>query len=196
MRSRLEARTAESMDAHGIQWEYESQGFDLGGGVWYLPDFWCPGIRTFVECKGVMMVDDLRKIDLLARVANGLPRDGQPAEDDRRWLLRARDAVRVVVVTGGGEEFDTVPFAPAMCGEFAYEGWGLSPSFISDSILSGVGEYDDRADLVRCGACGEHSWSPRWWTWACVACGLGADVQCARRLPTRLPPRARWKVRG
>lgn len=37
-RSRLEARWAVFFDACGYSWEYEPQGFDLGG-VWYLPDF-------------------------------------------------------------------------------------------------------------------------------------------------------------
>jgi hypothetical protein len=38
-RSRLEARWAVFFDAMGWQWEYEEQGYDLGGGVYYLPDF-------------------------------------------------------------------------------------------------------------------------------------------------------------
>jgi len=38
-RSRLEARWAVFFDAMGISYEYEPEGFDLGDGVWYLPDF-------------------------------------------------------------------------------------------------------------------------------------------------------------
>jgi nucleoside 2-deoxyribosyltransferase len=38
-RSRLEARWAVFFDALGLEWEYEPEGFDLGDGVWYLPDF-------------------------------------------------------------------------------------------------------------------------------------------------------------
>lgn len=38
-RSRLEARWAVFFDALGLDWEYENEGFDLGNGVWYLPDF-------------------------------------------------------------------------------------------------------------------------------------------------------------
>lgn len=38
-RSRLEARWAVFFDVLGIEWEYEPEGFDLGGGVRYLPDF-------------------------------------------------------------------------------------------------------------------------------------------------------------
>ena len=38
-RSRLEARWAVLFDACGYQWEYEPEGFDLGNGIYYLPDF-------------------------------------------------------------------------------------------------------------------------------------------------------------
>ena len=38
-RSRLEARWAVFFDALGVPWEYEPEGFDLGDGTYYLPDF-------------------------------------------------------------------------------------------------------------------------------------------------------------
>jgi len=41
-RSRLEARWAVFFKTLGIQYEYEREGYDLGQGVWYLPDFWLP----------------------------------------------------------------------------------------------------------------------------------------------------------
>src|ERR1700684_1558662 len=41
-RSRLEARWAVFFDALGLDWEYEPEGFELGAGVRYLPDFWLP----------------------------------------------------------------------------------------------------------------------------------------------------------
>lgn len=43
-RSRLEARWAVYFDSLGIRWEYEMEGFDLGGGDFYLPDFLLTGI--------------------------------------------------------------------------------------------------------------------------------------------------------
>jgi hypothetical protein len=49
-RSRLEARWAVFFDAAGIEWRYEDQGFDVGG-RWYLPDFWLPKLKAFVEVK-------------------------------------------------------------------------------------------------------------------------------------------------
>jgi hypothetical protein len=50
-RSRLEARWAVFFDALGIKWEYEKEGYELPSG-WYLPDFWLPDDRLWVEIKG------------------------------------------------------------------------------------------------------------------------------------------------
>lgn len=41
-RSRLEARYAVLFDSLKIKWDYEPEGFELGGGERYLPDFWLP----------------------------------------------------------------------------------------------------------------------------------------------------------
>lgn len=51
-RSRLEARWAVFFDALGIEWEYEPEGFVLTDGTYYLPDFWLPKLKWFVEVKG------------------------------------------------------------------------------------------------------------------------------------------------
>lgn len=69
-RSRLEARWAVFFDACNVKWEYEPEGFDLGDGLYYLPDFllhdvW---IRNFIktdlwiEVKGLMTEIDAKKI--------------------------------------------------------------------------------------------------------------------------------------
>lgn len=50
-RSRLEARWAVFFDALGLAWEYEPEGFDLGDGVRYLPDFWLPELDCYAEVK-------------------------------------------------------------------------------------------------------------------------------------------------
>jgi hypothetical protein len=51
-RSRLEATWAYNLDAWGISWSYEPEGFTLPSGARYLPDFWLPDIRTWLEVKG------------------------------------------------------------------------------------------------------------------------------------------------
>lgn len=50
-RSRLEARWAVFFDALGEKWEYEPEGFDLGDGVYYLPDFYLVGLGCYAEVK-------------------------------------------------------------------------------------------------------------------------------------------------
>ena len=53
-RSRLEARWAIFFDKLEIKWEYEAEGYNLGG-KWYLPDFWLPEFEggTHVEVKHI-----------------------------------------------------------------------------------------------------------------------------------------------
>lgn len=64
-RSRLEARWAVFFDACGVSWEYEPEGYDLGNGLYYLPDFLLHGVTInhayhakgrdlYVEVKGQM----------------------------------------------------------------------------------------------------------------------------------------------
>lgn len=50
-RSRLEARFAVYFDELNVQWEYEKEGFDLGDGLWYLPDFYLPDFGIYAEIK-------------------------------------------------------------------------------------------------------------------------------------------------
>lgn len=72
-RSRLEARWAVFLDSLGVEYEYEPEGFDLGDGTCYLPDFRviCHGMRgenckdsfpLWIEVKGEMSLDDADKI--------------------------------------------------------------------------------------------------------------------------------------
>ena len=51
-RSRLEARWAVFYETLGIPYEYEPQGYNLGEAGLYLPDFWLPEHKCFVEIKG------------------------------------------------------------------------------------------------------------------------------------------------
>lgn len=72
-RSRLEARWAVFFDQMLIKWEYEKEGFDLGDGVFYLPDFWLPRLGCWFEVKGdTCSDDDAEKIKRL-RALSGKP---------------------------------------------------------------------------------------------------------------------------
>lgn len=79
-RSRLEARWAVFFDACGVEWEYEPEGYDLGDGVRYLPDFLLHGVEgraggdLYVEVKGRMTPFDAEKIKRFA--VAGMPTEG------------------------------------------------------------------------------------------------------------------------
>ena len=77
-RSKAEARFAVFLDCLGVKWDYEPQGFDLGNGLKYLPDFKIYDVSTchnsdggkictydymYVEVKGIW--DDGRTGKLL-----------------------------------------------------------------------------------------------------------------------------------
>lgn len=50
-RSRLEARWAVFFDLAGIPYRYEPEGFKLNDGTCYLPDFYLPWFKCYVEIK-------------------------------------------------------------------------------------------------------------------------------------------------
>ncbi len=103
-RSRLEARWAVFFDALGAKWEYEPEGFDLGDGIMYLPDFLLHGVTinhgyfnrnrdVYVEVKGQMSDEDAEKI---VRFYNA----GYPKDND--WGV-SKTAVLVVGSIPDGE---------------------------------------------------------------------------------------------
>lgn len=55
-KSRTEARWAVFFDHIGLRWEYEREGYVVGGEP-YLPDFWLPDLQAFFEVKGKAPID-------------------------------------------------------------------------------------------------------------------------------------------
>jgi hypothetical protein len=53
-RSILEANWAQWLRERGFNAQYEKRKFKLERGIWYLPDFYIPEIKTFIEVKGNM----------------------------------------------------------------------------------------------------------------------------------------------
>lgn len=51
-RSRGEARFAVFLDSLGVKWEFEVEGYRLPVVGNYLPDFWLPDMKAWVEIKG------------------------------------------------------------------------------------------------------------------------------------------------
>jgi hypothetical protein len=77
-RSRLEARWAVFFDALGVKYEYEPEGFKLPNGIQYLPDFWLPQSRSWVEIKPTFAPDTRghRKVKAFAEALQPNIRDG------------------------------------------------------------------------------------------------------------------------
>lgn len=66
MRSRWEVAYAEYLDRQGIEWQYEPRWFNIGGGEWcgatYTPDFYLPASDEYIEIKGRMTEENMRKL--------------------------------------------------------------------------------------------------------------------------------------
>lgn len=89
-RSRGEARWAVFFDTLEIKYEYEREGFDLGGTL-YLPDFWLPELETWLEVKGESPTqEEIRKCILLAQASKHcvLLAWNLPGEADEGQMLR------------------------------------------------------------------------------------------------------------
>lgn len=80
-RSRFEARWAVYMDAMGVKWQYEPEGFELPSGR-YLPDFYLPDFDCYVEVKSKWPTEEeFRKCRELVEATRSkcLILDGDPA---------------------------------------------------------------------------------------------------------------------
>jgi hypothetical protein len=73
-RSRLEARWAVFFDALGLEWLYESQGFECGNDR-YLPDFHLPRSNTWVEVKGSdeLLKEDANRLEAVLDYGSPIP---------------------------------------------------------------------------------------------------------------------------
>ena len=96
-RSRLEARWAVFFEALGVKWEYEKEGFDLGDDTKYLPDFWLPEQKVWVEVKGEQKDGDTKKA----------------------WALSEQSGFPSVVVWGLPDELSEMYFGPSPLSEWA-----------------------------------------------------------------------------
>lgn len=72
-RSRLEARWAILMDLFGINWDYEPCHYQVGPELYYLPDFYLPEHRLWLEVKGPAFMDAASMAKCLAAVAGPMP---------------------------------------------------------------------------------------------------------------------------
>lgn len=115
-RSRTEARWAIFLDALDIEWEYEKEGYDLGEAGWYLPDFWLPKQRIWIEVKPLL------------RAPNG-----EPVWPDMNKQCALAEMLEQEVITLCGTpgpvtwDQDSNPYVGYTCGDFYYY-WCECPS--------------------------------------------------------------------
>lgn len=137
-RSRLEARWAVFFDSLGVKYKYEPEGYDLGEGLYYLPDFFLPDVHggTWVEIKGEMTDDDREKIhkfqgalweqnyeganygipgEMMIAVGE-IPEDGYDLCDEIY-----RDDHGLWDYYSPGWDFPYVPCVCPICGKFGFE---------------------------------------------------------------------------
>lgn len=89
-RSRIEARWAVFFEEARISYEYEKEGFDLGG-HYYLPDFWLPEKDCWVEIKG--------KSSALVDISDGT--EDRITEDAEKCMLLAQQSQKSVLYLCG-----------------------------------------------------------------------------------------------
>jgi len=116
-RSRLEARWAIYLDALGLTWTYEAEGYAMtynGQPVNYLPDFWVKEWKCFMEIKGGILRDEDRlKATALAAMTNkethgvlmagGIPEMSDPRSPFVLFTGAADDPQKVAVIPSDQE---------------------------------------------------------------------------------------------
>lgn len=117
-RSRLEARWAVFFDALGLKWDYEPEGFELPGGVRYLPDFFVhsanprhrAGSGYWIEIKGAQPTPaETSSLHLVCRASehNGYLFTGPPG-GGVPYVVAHRHSDKTKVVPDLLREWETV----------------------------------------------------------------------------------------
>lgn len=137
-RSRLEARYAVLFDALGIIWDYEPEGFELGEGLRYLPDFFVrclpgsgvcekyPDAGYWVEIKPEAPSEmEKRKLALLANQTGHISYlfAGPVQRADVWYAYPGSDTVK-----GGPEIRESAPLncCSPKFGQGWYQAWGIA----------------------------------------------------------------------
>lgn len=160
-RSRLEARWAVFLDALGVAWEYEKEGYQFQDGTRYLPDFWLPRHDCWVEIKGpVFSEEDHNKINALRDesqktvvVLKSIPdRGAESVSNIESWQgtsipIEAPDMVRMVNTMVGDHDQDDASGVRLVCPVC-----GFDYTHIDKAEHDQRGEYaswSGRGDAVR-----------------------------------------------
>ena len=130
-RSRLEARWAVFFDALGIKYIYEPEGFNLQTGIYnisYLPDFYLPELKIWVEVKGIASTVDDDKVYNFDVANQGkeeyrdiiMVGDIPPETDDIvNWAYQTYTKNEKFI--NGFMDFPYLPCVCPTCGKFGFE---------------------------------------------------------------------------
>lgn len=141
-RSRAEARWAVFMETLHVPYEYEPEGFDLGDGVHYLPDFWLPIQRRWLEIKGA---------------------EPDPEEMAKAELLAQRSGNDVLILNAlfgapgqpgmGGDPFDAAQHPCSGAYLIRPDGWVDKPYWWAECLWCGYVDlvWEGNDDRLRCG---------------------------------------------
>lgn len=115
-RSRLEARWATVLEDLGVVWRYEWQGFNLGRFGCYLPDFWLPEMKTWLEIKPEPIVPGSREWKVASRLS------------DHGFVLVAQGGLPPEQCTGFLDGYHNQDYQLAICPKcgtigFTFNGW-------------------------------------------------------------------------
>lgn len=156
-RSRLEARFAVFWDALSETWEYEKQGYELDGDN-YLPDFYLPRMKSFVEIKGEFPNEKAirlcRKLQFHTEqsvaIFYGLPAEnegflfgwdqecgGRFTEQSVEWGIS--DGSLILTDAPGESKILTDAAIRAKCARFEY---GQQPEFRASKPFKNIVDYD------------------------------------------------------
>jgi hypothetical protein len=69
-RSKLEADFAYFLDKNGLNWFYEPMNYLLSNGKHYIPDFYIPELKLWVECRGYYSKESSEKVLLFGEMIN------------------------------------------------------------------------------------------------------------------------------
>lgn len=144
-RSKLEADWARAFDALGVEWEYEREG-QYFGDVFYLPDFWLPRSRQFVEVKGVFEPEDCRKIQALLKHVEPRPYTGDDVPD-----------IQIVAAVPDGK----------------FYGWTRTTRPATDDFFTFLTQQARPLLLAQCARCSGWWFCDADAGWTCQCCGVG-----------------------
>lgn len=147
-RSKLEADWARAFDALGLEWVYEKEGRYFGK-VFYLPDFYLPRSRQYVEVKGEWSPEDCRKADAMVRHLEPRPHVGEYGDTD----------VVLVAANPGGSMY------------------GFSRILEYEDFVDFLTIHAHRLRLAQCFACQGWWFFDEEAGWQCHCCGARAGFR-------------------